>query len=164
MKKMSLVVCLAVALLAGCASHQRPDHGQPHSVILHERPLVSVKGEIISVSPEPLVFLKVERDVRIRWVLPQGLTFPDNGIVIEGQVMDPTKRGEPLRPGPEAPKVVGPINREQQEVVDCRVGADRQTFTCLNRNTKPGYYRYTIRVLKDGKLLPPYDPGIMNME
>ncbi len=128
-------------------------------------PLVSVKGgvtPVISVSPEPLVFLKEQRDFRIEWTVPTGLAFPENGIVIEGQVMDPSNRSEALRPSMQAHKVVGPINREQQEIVDCRRDKeDRQKFSCLNRHTKPGVFRYTIRVLADGKVVES-DPTIMN--
>ncbi len=161
MKNSTLVVLTAAAVMAGCAQHHRPDHGQRFDSVIHERPLVTVKSGVISVSPEPLVFLKAQRDVRIQWELPRGLTFPDNGIVIEGQVMDPTKRGEPLSPSAQAHKVVGPINREQQEIVDCKRGEDRQTFSCLNRHTKPGVFRYTIRAIVDGKVVES-DPTLMN--
>jgi len=43
----------------------------------------------------------------------------------------------------------------------CRRENDK-TFTCQNRHTKAGHYKYTIRVLDGGKPLEPLDPFIYN--
>ncbi|MBK7061950.1 MAG: hypothetical protein IPI03_04635 [Rubrivivax sp.] len=165
MRTFATTVC-AVALLGGCAMHpHHPDgpRGPYRGEAQHQQVRVTVKGGIISVSPEPLVFLRSEREQRIQWLLPRGLSFADNGITIEGQLLDPaTKR--PLRPVPDATKTERAlVDRSQQELVDCRPEADGQRYSCLNRNSRPGVYRYTIRVRADGKLLV-WDPAIMNME
>lgn len=158
-----MVLAAVVAAAAGC-SHQRPRHDGRHAVIIHEMPLVTVKTgavPVISVSPEPLVFTGDQRNFRIEWSLPAGLEFPDNGIVIEGQVLDPSTRQD-LRPTMQAHKVVGPINSKQEEIVDCRRHKeDPRKFSCLNRRTKPGVFRYTIRV-KVGNDVAVSDPTIMN--
>lgn len=166
MRTRFVITVLGVSLLAGCAMHSR-DHAAAQGVhrgaALNQQPMVTVKGGIVSVGPEPLVFLKDEREQRITWRLPRGLSFADRGIVIEGRLLDPAT-GQPLRPGQDALKNDRvPIDPGQQEIVDCKPAADRQSYSCLNRNTRPGVFRYTIRVLADGKLLV-WDPAIMNME
>ena len=39
---------------------------------------------------------------------------------------------------------------------------DNTVFTCLNRHSRPGVYRYGINVNEDGKPLKPLDPYVMN--
>ena len=144
-KSLPLALVAAAALLGGCVGHHMHHGGGPGGPMgprgeaMHVNPLVSVKGGVVSVSPDPLVFLKGEKDVRITWRLgAQGLSFPENGIVIEG------------------PK--------QDEIVDCKPGEGGRDFSCLNRHSRPGTYKYTIRVLQDGKALKPLDPNIMNLD
>ncbi len=144
-KRLPLALVAVAALLGGCMGHHMHQGGGPggpmgpRGEMMHANPLVTVKGNQISVSPDPLVFLKDEKNVRITWRLGDGgLSFADNGIVVEG------------------PK--------QDEIVDCRPGASGRDFSCLNRNSRPGRYKYTIRVLKDGKPLVPRDPEIMNLD
>lgn len=135
MNKTIVAAALASGLLASCAVpwHERG----PHRYMEATRPAVNVVGgRYIVVSPEPLVFLKDQRDVVITWRLPAnaGLRFPRDGIVID-------KGGE--------------------EFVNCGPGNDGLTFSCTNRHTKPGKYRYTINVLAGEKRLE-NDPFIMN--
>ncbi|MCA0241797.1 MAG: hypothetical protein LCI02_13135 [Proteobacteria bacterium] len=139
---MPLALVAVAALLGGCMGHHMP-HGSggamgPRGEAMYANPLVSVKGGVIAVSPDPLVFTKDEKNVRITWRLGAGdLRFPENGIVIEGP--------------------------RQDEIVDCKPGEGGREFSCLNRNTRPGKYKYTIRVMQDGKELRPRDPEITNL-
>ncbi len=135
MKKNLIAAVLAAAVLAGCAFPQHP-HG-PFRYLDPVRPAVDVVGgRFVVVSPEPLVFLKDQRDVLITWQLPPDgkLRFPRDGIVIE-------QGGE--------------------EFVNCGPRNDGLAFSCLNRHSKPGKYRYTIRVLVGEKRIES-DPTIMN--
>ena len=102
-KSLPLALVAVVVLLGGCMGHHMRHGGGPGGPMgprgeaMHANPVVSVKGGQISVSPDPLVFLKDEKNVRITWQLGgAGLSFPQNGIVIEGP--------------------------RQDEIVDCRPG------------------------------------------
>jgi hypothetical protein len=110
----------------------------------------------ITVTPELLVFNTGLRKVNIRWQVPKtsDLTFPDNGIVIDGEVVA----------GP-APGGTGPqarIEPNQDEVGQCKVSADRKEFTCHNKHSRPGHFKYTIRLEQAGKPLKAFDPTMMN--
>jgi hypothetical protein len=89
------------------------------------------------VSPEPLIFRAGGGEVAIVWQLPRGATyrFPDNGIVIDGR---------------------------QEEIVRCGPRNEGLEFSCVNLRSKPGKYKYTIRVLDGTKPLQPLDPTIEN--
>jgi hypothetical protein len=110
----------------------------------------------ITVSPEPLIFNTNQRKVNIRWQVPKtsNLTFPDNGIVIDGEVVgDPTPGGAGIQTR---------IESNQDEIAQCKVSADRKEFTCHNKHSRPGYFKYTIRLEQNGKPLKPFDPTMMN--
>ena len=97
MRTFATTVC-AVALLGGCAMHpHHPDgpRGPYRGEAQHQQVRVTVKGGIISVSPEPLVFLRSEREQRIQWLLPRGLSFADNGNLLLVADAD-----DPLLPAP----------------------------------------------------------------
>jgi hypothetical protein len=131
--KKILFAALGALLLASCA-HFRPDDRQFADPT---RPAVNVVGgQFIVVSQEPLVFLKDQRDVVITWQLPPNanLRFPRDGIVID-------KGGD--------------------EFVNCGVRDEGLRFSCTNRHTRPGKYRYTIRVQAGNRALES-DPFIMN--
>lgn len=135
MTKMLLVAAVAAGVLASCAVH-RHQHGA-FRYMDPTRPAVNVVGgRFVVVSPEPLVFLKEQRNVVITWQLPAnaGLRFLRDGIVID-------KAGD--------------------EFANCAPGNDGLTFSCTNRHTRPGKYSYTIRVLAGDKRLES-DPTIMN--
>ena len=51
--------------------------------------------------------------------------------------------------------------RAQDEIVGCRPIDDNAAFTCLNRHTRPGIYKYTVRVVTQGGVVA-QDPQIMN--
>jgi hypothetical protein len=154
-KKVALVTgALALVLLAGCAHHKGTRAYVP-SLELRSTPQVEVRDGKIVV-PNSLVYFKGETDVTIRWQLPSSSSqrFPENGITIDGIITDKVIR--------EGNRIIGVvIDPNQQEIVDCKRAKDGLEFTCLNRNTKPGIYKYTIRV-QDGDKLLVLDPGVDN--
>ena len=156
MIKQLALALVAAAVLAGCAGHRHHHAGGDGPRSMHFNPMVSVKGGVVSIAPEPLVFLRSEKNVDITWRLPPGLSFPENGIVIEGRVIEPPK-------GATTATARQGLDSRQEEIV-CPKQPGGQTFTCKNRNSRPGIYKYTIRVLQDGKPLPAYDPSIMNLD
>jgi hypothetical protein len=167
----SVAALVAAGVLGGCAMHhgERGEHHEHHRRSMglqqHLQPQVSVKGGVISVSPEPLVYLKDEGAVSIVWHAPKGYTFPSDGIVVEGQLVD-AKTGEPLRPTqtmrPPADRIR--LDSKQQQIVDCKVDGEGQRFSCRNRNSGFGWFKYSIRLLHDGKPVGPVDPEIMNVD
>lgn len=140
-----LIALLGVALLlGGCASQHARYHGSA-------RPVVDVSGDgVKAVRPEPLRFRQGQGAVVIIWRLgADGYSFAPNGIVIDGELDRP--RGK-LK------------SRDQNEIVDCRPLAEGRQFQCIYRNTRPGAFKYSVNVLRDGKALAPFDPEITNME
>lgn len=99
-------------------------------------PNVNVTNGYIVVDQEPIVIAKNERDIAITWQLPMGspYVFPDDGIVI-------SSGGDEF---------------------NCHREDNKQRFTCKDRHSKPGRYKYTIKV--DGPdRIEPLDPSIMNL-
>jgi hypothetical protein len=149
MKRLSSVLAVITLVTTGCGVFA------PSELAANERPVVSLTNGAIRVEPDPLHFGRDKRNVVINWRLPDGAKyrFADNGIVIDGEVDEPNpremKKGARLKP--------------QSEVVECRRTANGMQFTCLNRNTRPGVFKYTIRLLDErGAPLPPFDPHIFN--
>ena len=153
MKKWQWVTAACVLILAGCQTYE--GIAPPEQRF---RPQVTVtKDGRIEVSPEILFYFRNERDVSIVWQLPRGgqYKFPNDGIVIEGELVDQVLR----TPGSAASVA---LNRNQREIVDCKAKSDVE-FVCLNRHTRPGIYKYTIRV-DDGKNPAlQRDPPMVNM-
>lgn len=154
------VAASAVLAASGCALLD------PTRSTSADRPKVTVDNGQIVVSPEALVFLRSQGAKRISWSLPRdsALTFPADGIVIEGEltalgsgktveVRDPKQRTSPTSTA---------IDRSQNEIVDCKRSPDAKEFSCLNRNSRSGVYKYTIRVIDGGRTLE-RDPAIVNM-
>jgi hypothetical protein len=155
-------VALAASLLAaGCASIDVARVASGAS-----RPDVTVVNGQIVVNPEVLLFTRGQGATHIKWSLPRdsALRFPADGIVIEGElsslgrgptieVKDPRQRNTPTST---------PVDRSQKEIVDCKPSPDFKEFSCLNRNTRAGTYKYTIRVI-DGSRTLERDPPIINM-
>ena len=122
-----------------------------------DRPLVSLSGTSISVDPQALRFARGKGAVVIQWRLPGDARyrFASNGIVIDGEV-NPAAATDPSKGGPP---------RLQNEVVQCQRTGNGMSFTCQNRNSRAGTYKYTIRLVDEkGTALPPLDPVIVNME
>jgi hypothetical protein len=132
MKKTLLVAVAAALGLTACASHH--SHGMKSDPA---SPRVSILGgKQIVVDQEPLFFAKGIQNVRINWQLPPDskYTFPKDGIV---------------------------VNDARDEITDCRPEKNGLAFSCLNRHSKPGKFKYTIKV--DGSpAVPPLDPIIIN--
>ncbi len=148
------------ALTAGCVNF---DVGR--AAARSDRPKVTVVDGQIVVDPPALLFSRGQGTTRIQWSLPRdsAWTFPKDGIVIEGEVTallsggtievkDPSRRDTPTSTV---------IDRNQKEIVECKASPDFKEFSCLNRNTRPGVYKYTVRVT-DGKTTLQRDPPIMN--
>ncbi len=102
-------------------------------------PRVIVRNGDITVDQDVLRFAKDQTNITITWRLEgKGgrLTFPENGVVFE--------------------------RAADGEIVDCKRSQDNTVFSCVNRHSRPGVYRYGINVNEDGKPLKPLDPYVMN--
>ena len=132
MKKLIFVVAAAGIMLTACASHH--PYGPTADPL---NPVVSVvDGKQIVVNQDPLVYAREVQNVRISWRLPADskYTFPKDGIV---------------------------VNEAREEIVDCRPAEDGRSFSCLNRHTRPGKYKYNIKV-QGTPVVPVLDPVIVN--
>jgi hypothetical protein len=140
MKRLLWLAALCVLALSGC-DILRGAFNMP----TNEKPVVTVVNNEIFVDPEPLRFTPEQRNVTIIWRLQDSaLRFADNGVRIDGEVV---AGGRPVA---------------QNEIVDCRVVGDGRQFMCLNKNTRPGKYKYTVRVrLANGSIVEK-DPTIFN--
>lgn len=149
MKKWHLISVACALLLAGCAHFTRP----PDPV----RPQVFVvDGRLLVVNAEPLVFTR-RGEVTITWHLPKGYTFDEKqGIVIEGRLVSQTKV-----PRDGLVQQIYVLDPKQNEIGPCSRSKDGSEFSCVNRNTKPGRYKYTIRV-QDGTKVESLDPWVVN--
>ena len=125
MKKTFVVVALAAALMAGCASH---DHHLRIGDRLHSTPLLTVRLGIVSVAPEPIVLDLSDPKAMIAWQAPAGFTFPANGIEILGLVVD--SKGNPIAPDPKELKApnLGVQGGGSSEAFRCK-SAEKE-FTC----------------------------------
>jgi hypothetical protein len=136
MKKNLVFIATLAVVLAGCA-HQHRGRGMPGYVPDPLSPQVFVvDGRGVAVNQEPIYIAPDRKDVRIVWSLPRGsnYTFPSDGIfVVEG-------RGE----------------------FNCSLGEDKQQFACQFANSRPGKFKYNIKVLDGGKPLKPLDPSIVS--
>lgn len=130
------------ALLAGCTINIYQDgRYQGGGKASASNPMVVVVGgKIQRVVPDPLVFAPDQVNVTVTWRLPKDgtLTFPaKGGIVFEAKASD--------------------------EIVNCRASEDRKEFSCLNRHSKPGIYKYVVQVDDNGKPLDPLDPHLVDL-
>lgn len=139
-----LLAGLAIALLLGACAAQQGGRS-------NDRPVVEVAGDAVQrVVPDPLRFRQGKGAVVITWRLSaDGYSFPANGITIDGELERP--RGQ-LK------------SRDQDQVVDCKPTANGRQFQCNYKNSRPGAFKYTVRVLRNGQPLAPFDPEITNME
>jgi hypothetical protein len=140
--RLALAAALLTTLLAGCtiqyyATDRCPvcttgGKGDP------KNPVVTVSNGNITVDQEVLRFTKEQVNVTVTWRLPADgkLTFPDNGVVFERAAAD--------------------------EFVSCQRSKSLTEFSCVNKHTKPGLYKYGVNVNEDGKPLKPLDPQAWN--
>jgi len=149
MKKWPLITIACAVLLSGCTSIKFVPSLEERS-----RPQVTIKDGRIAVSQEVLYFFPDERDVTVVWQLPKGTRyrFPkEAGIVIEGRLGDRRVAGP------------GVALEKQEEIVNCLWRNDFE-FTCLNKHSIPGVYKYTIRVEDvEIKRTLERDPAMVNM-
>jgi hypothetical protein len=84
-------------------------------------------------------------NVLIRWQLPPNAdySFDPTGIVVNGE------------------KTTGGGLRQQDQLPPTCHGGPKHV-TCLNKNTKRGEFKYTIRLLDRGRNLVERDPLIVN--
>ena len=94
-----------------------------------------VDGRGVGVNQEPIYIAPDKKNVTIVWSLPAGsnYTFPSDGIVV------PEGRGE----------------------FKCALRG-KQQYACDFANTRPGKFKYNIKVLDGDKPLKPLDPSIMS--
>lgn len=144
MKRLLLAAVLCLAALSGCDTF-RGFLG----MATHDKPTVHVVNNQITVEPDPLRFSRDQRNVTIIWRLEDGspFTFATDGIRIDGEV----KPGMPPDP-------------RQTEIVEGRRTADGRQFVFLNRNSRPGTYKYTVRLVGPGGQTIEKDPSIVNMQ
>ena len=156
-KSLLIVLALGAWLLGGCA-HREEQHGrQLPPLEVRSKPQVSVTGRTINV-PLVLYFFSTEKNVRITWELSKDSPyhFPSNGIVIEGALTERV-----IRTSGDGATAAVPLDTRQTEVSCDRQGGGKQ-FSCRNLNSRPGIYKYTIRVVDDKGNALERDPFVMN--
>jgi hypothetical protein len=133
-KSLVLAVVLTVAL-AGCAHHRAGRMAKQVPDPLNPQVFV-VDGRGVGVNQEPIYIAPDKKDVRIVWSLPAGstYTFPGDGIVVS----------------------------EGRDEFQCGIEENKQRYACQFRNSRPGKYKYSIKVEDGGKLLKPLDPSIIS--
>jgi hypothetical protein len=163
MKKRLLVYVVLALALSGCTTLKWVPRFEERKT-----PQVTVREGRIVVTPEILFYFQDERDFDIVFQLPResGLTFPEkDSVVIEGELTDQVIRGDRI-------SVV--LNPRQNEIGSPEIGSPRGNSSCMrrsevevacrNRHTRPGVYKYTIRVTdKDRRTLLSRDPPMVNM-
>ncbi len=145
MKRILLAVLIGVGL-SGCTSFNRF-----FDIPSNQTPVVTVvNGEIRQVTPDPLRFSNDRGRLTIYWQALAGYRFSaKNGISIDGERIG---------------GAVGRVDPTQNEIVECRPAREDLTeFSCVNRNSRPGTYKYTVNLeTVEGKPLKPFDPSIIN--
>jgi hypothetical protein len=151
MNKKLLIAVLFGVLMTGCAHHRHGYDGKGPNPSL---PQVTVVGDDIKVDQEILVF-RPGMGGLITWTLPANspYRFAENGIVIEGRLVDRVIRGEQV-------SVV--LDTRPGDIGECKRAKEGLEFTCVNKHTMPGVYKYTIRLIGGAKPLQ-RDPPIVNM-
>lgn len=148
-----LLACAAAAtLVSGCAWLDR-QHGS--GTPLH--PLVTFRNGEIDIQPPVLRYRKSEGPVTISWRLAprDGVTLADPAVVLE----DP--RRSKLAVDADLRQACPGGYDSPEGVFNCGKGERANEYVCRNTNAKPGCYKYTMRLMVDGKLVEK-DPPIIN--
>lgn len=147
-----LLVAAAAAstLVSGCAWLQR-QQGTP----LH--PVVTLINGEIDIQPPVLRYRRSEGPVTITWRLAprDGVRLADPAVVLE----DPRRSKLAVDAGLRQDCPNGydsPVG-----VFSCGPGERANEYVCKNANARPGCYKYTMRLMVDGKLVEK-DPPIIN--
>lgn len=160
-KTLTWITASLVLLLGGCAHWCCKNTPSTNPIVVIDNTGQTPQPTVV---PDPLHFTKDQVDVKISWHLPanSGMTFPENGITIDGEVVHSSAKGYENRTANVRPSKDGEVVlREQNEIIDCKL-ASAIEFTCLNRHTRPGVYKYTVRVrLASGQVIE-RDPRVMN--
>lgn len=157
---------LCAVVLSGCAYHGHGAHhgrGAPPraylpSIETRTNPQVTIENGQVVVSPNILLFGKLEGALTITWHLPEGgrvrFDEKDGGVRIEGELLDrvirdPRGRAQAVALNPDQTEISCPKELQKRYEVKCQV-----------RNSKYGIFKYTLRVF-DGDKLVERDPGIV---
>lgn len=144
--RISVVVAALLAfVLSACGSNVQDVKSAQKGKIVQEvtkmdpsNPQVSVVDGKIVIDQETIRFAKDKQNVKITWHLPKDskYTFSKDGIAIKDA-------------GDEFP--------------DCQVEPNEKglKFSCKNKHSKPGKYKYTINV-EGSPTVPPLDPIVEN--
>jgi hypothetical protein len=141
MKALYLVVAAAIALPA-CSSMETESARRKCDD--NREGIVAVDGEIISVSPEPIVVCK--QNAKVTWTLasdaPAGYEFAD--LAKHG------KKGID-------------ITDPNAQFDNCNVESNGSKYSCFDKSTVKGAYKYIINLRKpDGSILKSIDPHVVN--
>ncbi|KNZ31675.1 MAG: hypothetical protein AD742_17055 [Methylibium sp. NZG] len=157
MNRMTLVAALVALTLAGCTS-VRGGTELVRSDVTFDGGKIGLKSPVVLVSANP-------GGAIVEWQLPAGkdVTFPENGIVIEGSVVFPSETVPESKGQP--PNEAGSlrVDARQKSNFTCVLREDRLKIACSSKTLVPGVYKYTIRVVrKDGQVLK-VDPPMVIM-
>lgn len=165
MKKSIALMLVAVSALAGCAMHR---HDHAYSIRgANRNPVVTIESGRIAVYPPILFFLPHEKDFDIVWQLPKDGKFrfvDKGGIEIEGEILDKVIRvpdAAPASIGVKPGDRLAVLDKDQKEIVNCRAAEGGLRYICRNLHTRPGVFKYTIRVT-DGTTTLERDPPMAN--
>ena len=153
--------------LAGCASGHH-HHGRSfYDSNVNRNPVVTIESGRIVVYPAVLVFLPQEKDFDIVWQLPKDGKFrfqEKGGIEIEGELLDKVVRvpDGASSIGVKAGERLALLDKDQREIVDCKASEGGFRYTCRNLHTRPGIFKYTIRVNDGGSTKLERDPPVAN--
>ena len=171
MKKLIVLAAGLSVLLGGCGLFRHDEHRGGYSanpqVVISDKPDPSGNPSFF-VSPHTLVFKEPGRSVEIVWSLPKDakLRFsPRLGIFIEGEIKQRVERlpkdGGNDKAATRAVQESTYLDPDQNEIVDCKVRESGLQFSCQNKHTRPGRYKYSVR-LTDGNADYLIDPDMDN--
>lgn len=132
MNKSAFVATVSALVLTACANNPLT----VRKIDPHTPNVNVVDDKYIVVDQEPIIILKHEKNTWITWQLPPNspYNFPVDGIVI-------ANAGDEFK-----------CNRE----------ANLKRFACMDKNSKSGEYKYTIKLMDGPQALKPRDPIIVN--
>jgi hypothetical protein len=151
MKRLALITASLATLLAGCAQYGTHMPPKPDPT----RPKITFDGKMINVDQEVLAYKADGKPVSVIWSLPADGKFrfvQGRGIVVEGRITDELIRGD---------RISAVLDTKQAEIVDCAADETRLNYTCINKRSKVGVYKYTIRIT-DGNTVIERDPMMAN--
>jgi hypothetical protein len=155
MRRFTFTAALLATILSGCAQF-RGDPQAPQIEVLKVK-LVGGTNGAKSLLVDPPVFLFKSGpnlgEVVIEWRLEKdsGLSFDRRrGVFIDGEVKEDTQI-QPLiglkdSETPALQRRIQSIDPTQKEIGLCKVSEDGLTYTCVNKRSRPGHFKYTLRI------------------